>query len=70
MKLKIEQVRESRGITRKWVADQLGIEQSTLWRVEKGKRGCSAVMLARIASLLHCKMDELITIERPKKRAA
>lgn len=52
-------IRKKRGITQKELALQLGINPVTLNRIEKGSRTPGVNLLAAMADVLNCTMDEL-----------
>ena len=52
--------REERGLSRNDLADELGVEISTVFRWEKGTRLPDLVMLARIVNILGCEIEDLI----------
>jgi transcriptional regulator with XRE-family HTH domain len=52
--------REERGLSRNDLADELGVEISTVFRWEKGTRLPDLVMLTHIVNILGCEIDDLI----------
>lgn len=57
---RIRDLRKSRGVTRKQLAEQLHITQSTLWRWESGDRAIREDRLREIAFFLRVPVSELI----------
>ncbi len=47
------------GISRKWLAEQLGISTTTLWRYETGAMPTPRSILFHAAHLMHVPMEEL-----------
>lgn len=54
------QSRQQRGVTRTWLAEQLGISRSTLWRYERGEVSPPRSVLFHAAHLLHVTPSELL----------
>ena len=57
---RLEEVRESRGMTREEVAEKAGISTKFLYEVERGKKGISAQTLLRLAKTLSVSCDYLL----------
>ncbi|MCR4643984.1 MAG: response regulator [Oscillospiraceae bacterium] len=57
---RIMKLREERGLSRNDLADELGVEISTVFRWEKGARLPDLVMLVRIVNVLGCEIEDLI----------
>ena len=57
---RLEEVRESRGLTREEVAEKAGISTKFLYEVERGKKGISAQTLLRLAKTLSVSCDYLL----------
>jgi len=55
----IKKFREGNGITKKWLARQLGISRSALWRYERGYVQPPKSVIFHAASLLHVSPEEL-----------
>ncbi len=53
------QSRQQQGVTRTWLASQLGISRSTLWRYERGEVDPPKSVLFHAAHLLHVPVSEL-----------
>lgn len=65
------QILDSRGISRRWFARQVGIHESSLSRFAKGKRGFPVWFRAKAAELLHTSEDELFPgVEEVSSRKA
>lgn len=63
----ISSARESKGVSQAELARMLGTTQSVISRIENGNQNLSVQMLAKIASVLGCRL--LIDME-PFKKAA
>lgn len=57
--------RQSRGLSQTQVANYLGIDQTTLSKIENGTRTIRVVMLEKLAALYFCSLDQLLD-ETPK----
>lgn len=57
---RIAQLRDERHISKKDVAEVLGLDPSAVSRMESGQRGLAAAELASIADLLGVDVDELL----------
>ena len=55
------------GLTQKELADQIGVNQSTLANWESGTRSPNVSMLKKLAAALHCTVDELLQEETEVK---
>lgn len=60
---KIAQIRESRGMTQKELADAVGVTQQTIYYYEHGDHDPRASMLKRLAKALGCTVSELLDIK-------
>ncbi len=49
--------RERQGVTRRWLAAQLGISRTALWRYERGDVRTPKSVLFHAAHLLHVSLD-------------
>jgi DNA-binding XRE family transcriptional regulator len=58
----IQHLRKLEGVTQKQVAAELGMEQSTLSKIESGKRNFSAVTLLLICKFLKVDFDSTLGI--------
>ncbi len=56
----IRRIRENRQVLQKELADELKIKRQTLWQYERNERQPRADTLSKIASVLHCTVDELL----------
>ena len=55
---KVKRVRRRRDRTARWVGEQAGISRIALTQIENGRNNISAVLLWKIASVLHCDIKE------------
>ncbi len=62
---RIKEVRKQRGLTQETLAELVGISHSHLSRMERGGRGTSLEMLARIASALSVSPNDLL-VDAPR----
>ena len=56
-----KRARERNGMTQQQLANALGLDQSTVCLWETGKTLPRGKMLARVASICNCTVDELLT---------
>ena len=56
----IRRIREKKGLTQVYVADQAGISQVMLSKIENGYKDPSIRTGKRIANILGCKLDDLV----------
>ncbi len=56
----IRRIREEKGLTQVYVADQAGISQVMLCQIEKGYKEPSIRTGKRIANILGCNLDDLL----------
>ena len=56
----IKMLREVAGISQEFLANTLGLSQSTIAMWETGKNSPRANLLPKIAELLHCTVDDLL----------
>ena len=61
--MRLVEVRISKNLTQKQVANDLGISQNTLCQYEKGIRKVSVEFLIKLALYYNCSFDELIGLE-------
>lgn len=61
----LKEMRQSRGLSQTQVANYLGIDQTTLSKIENGTRTIGVVMLEKLAALYFCSLDQLLG-EAPK----
>lgn len=57
--------REGRGLSQQELAQELGVDQSTVSLWESGKTKPRANLLPRVAKILGCTVDELLADETP-----
>ena len=57
----IKELRERKGLLQKEVAERLGVDASALCLWEKGIRMVPSRYLKRLASILECSVDELLS---------
>ena len=66
--------RKKAGLTQVELGEMLGVSAQTVWRWENGSRQPDIETAVRIANILKCTLDELITpnptMPRPKKQPA
>ena len=58
--MRIKEKREQKGLTQHDMAEELGVDQSTVCLWEIGKTRPRAKLLPKIAKLLSCTIDELL----------
>ena len=63
---RIKDLRKERNITREQLADKMGITIKFLYEVENDKKGVSAEILLKIATILSASCDYLLTGEGKK----
>lgn len=57
---KIKELREARGLTQEYLAQQLGVTQGTVANWETGARTPSLTNLVRVADILGVSLDEVM----------
>ena len=57
----LKKMRERKGLLQKEVAERLGVPASALCKWEKGIRMVPSRYLKRLASILECSVDELLS---------
>lgn len=62
---KIKQMRESKHYSQEYVAEKLGMQQSSYGLIENGKRSLRYEQLVQIAMIFNCDVIDIITY--PKK---
>lgn len=62
--MRIKEIREARGMTRKQIADAVGVSEVAVYYWENGRQKPSADKLPKLAELLGCSIDELFD-QRP-----
>ena len=63
----IQHYRELRGITQVVLAEKLGVSQGAVSNWENGDRKPDVFMMKRIAEILGCTVDELLTEPKPSE---
>lgn len=63
----IQHYRELRGITQVVLAEKLGVSQGAVSNWENGDRKPDVFMMKRIAEILDCTVDELLTEPESKE---
>lgn len=63
----IQHYRELRGITQVVLAEKLGVSQGAISNWENGDRKPDVFMMKRIAEILGCTVDELLTEPKPNE---
>jgi transcriptional regulator with XRE-family HTH domain len=58
---RVRERREALGITQVALGKTLGIEQSNVSAIERGRAGVSLDRLIRLAEILECSLDDLTT---------
>jgi transcriptional regulator with XRE-family HTH domain len=53
------------GLTQERLAERVGVEPTTVYRFESGRRGVTLPMLLRIAAVLNVRPAELLDMETP-----
>lgn len=56
---KIKELREAKGLTQKYIADAMGVDQAAVAKWESGKAMPTAAKLPKLALLLGCTIDDL-----------
>ncbi len=56
----IRKIRESKGLTQMWLAEQVGVTQAMLCQIERGTKNPSLQVGAEIAKALSCQLDDLL----------
>lgn len=62
---RIEEVREDRGVSRRELAEKLGVTPQTIGRLEKGEMQLTATYLNQIAEALECSPGDLLVSGAP-----
>ena len=63
---RIREIREEKGISREFLANNSEISTKFLYEIENGKKGLSAKTLLKVSQTLGCSCDYLLTgIEHP-----
>ena len=56
----IRRIRQERGLTQAYVAEQAGITQAMLCQIERGTKNPSLQVGKEIANILECSVDDLL----------
>lgn len=59
--MNLENIRKEKGLTQLGLAKNLKVDQSTVSKWEKGVASPNIQMLKKIAQILNCTMDDLIS---------
>ena len=62
---RIIELRHEKGLNQKQLAEAIGIDPSSMNRVEKGERAVSVAELVQLASVLDARVEDLLTPEEP-----
>mgnify|MGYP001548207241 CR=1 FL=1 len=65
--MRVQQLRESLGLTREELSEKAGISPQNLAKIENGQRFFSSESLGRIASALNVSVPELFVLEGNQK---
>ena len=57
---KIEKQRKKQGLSRRQLADKVGVTYEAIMHYEQGNREPKASILKKIATVLQCRMEDLI----------
>lgn len=57
----IRRIRESKGITQAWLAEQAGISQAMLCQIERGTKNPSLQVGKAIAEAVGCCIEDLVS---------
>lgn len=60
---RIRAVREHRGITQRWLADQVGVSKQAMNAIEAGRSEAKATRIATIARVLRVTADHLLGLK-------
>jgi len=58
--MSIATIRKSRGMTQEYVAEKVGVDQTSVSQWEKGKTKPRVDTLIKLAELFECSVDELV----------
>lgn len=59
----LQKIYESRGYSRKDIADLMGVSEDLVYRWERGTRGVNSDKLIKLAEFLDCSSDQILGIE-------
>jgi transcriptional regulator with XRE-family HTH domain len=60
----IRVIRNKRGISQEYLADQLGLAQSTLARIEQGKAKLAARLIPKVCETLEAELEDIFASEK------
>lgn len=60
---KVKKLREMRNYSQEYLADQIGISQSTLARMEKNEIAINDLRLKQIADVLHTRVEAILNFD-------
>jgi len=60
IQMSIATIRKSRGMTQEYVAEKVGVDQTSVSQWEKGKTKPRVDTLIKLAELFECSVDELV----------
>ncbi len=66
MEIRLKDVRESRNVSQKDVAQHIGVSQQFISRVERGTKDMSFSLATEIADYLNVSLDELAGRQKPE----
>lgn len=70
MSLRLKQVYESKGLTRREVASHMGLSENFIYKLERGLRNVNGDQLKQLAALLSVSTDEILGVPRPPKSSS
>lgn len=62
----IAQKRRELGLTQKELADMVGVSQTSIWNVEALRQMCSLNVASKLANVLGCSLDDIISVKLPE----
>ena len=62
---RIIELRNQKGLNQKQLAEAIGIDPSSMNRVEKGERAVSVAELVQLASVLDVRVEDLLAPQQP-----
>lgn len=68
--MRIGELREKAGLTKKQLADKLGVDISTVCKWETGENRPMADGLLQLAELFHCSIDDIFVRDSPGQDSA
>jgi transcriptional regulator with XRE-family HTH domain len=64
---RIKSVRERRGITQKWLAEQIRISKQAMWAIENGGGDIGGKRVAEFAKILRVSSDYLLGLKEDEE---